>query len=100
MDSSHSEMEGNYMEPLFRLALIRPAVAQDPVNPSIQTAQDSPLQIAIAEASQAEQPREALRQVTRAFVDGNEFIRDPGNNPLGGQLAALASTLDQLERQE
>jgi hypothetical protein len=56
------------MEPLFRLTLIRPAVAQDPGNPSISTTQDSPLQKALAEAANTEQPREALRQVAQNFV--------------------------------
>jgi hypothetical protein len=79
------------MEPLFRLALLRPAVTQDPANPSIRIAQDSPFQKALEEAARAEQAREALQRAARAFV--------AGATPLSAQLAALAAALDRLERQ-
>lgn len=87
------------MEPLFRLALIRPAVAQDPDNPSISIAQDSVFQRVLEEASQAERAREALQRAARAYVTEGDFIGDPGTNPLGVQLATLAAALDLLERQ-
>lgn len=86
------------MEPLFRLALMRPAIAQDPANPSIRTAQDSPFQKALVEASTAGRPSEALQRVARSFVAGSGFIGDPGTNPLSAELTALALTLDNLER--
>ena len=50
------------MEPLFRLTLIRPAVNQDESNPSIDLAQDTPLQKALEDAAKADKPREALRE--------------------------------------
>lgn len=53
------------MESLFRLALVRPAVAQDSANPSIPTAQDSPFQRELADAAGADRPREALQGVAR-----------------------------------
>jgi len=59
------------MEPLFRLALMRPAVAQDPANPSIRIAQDSSFQKALAEASRVERPREALQRVARCYTRSN-----------------------------
>src|SRR5215207_4746516 len=89
----------HYMESLFRLALNRPAVAQDPANPNIRISQDSPFQKNLAEASNTEQPRGALQQVARNFVTGNDFIGSPGANPLSDQLAALSASLDRLERQ-
>jgi len=88
------------MEPLFRLALIRPAVTQDPANPSIRIAQDSTFQRALAEASKAEQPRQALQRVARDFVAGADFIGNPDANALNAQLAALAVALGRLERDQ
>jgi hypothetical protein len=87
------------MEPLFRLALIRPAVGQDPANPSIRVAQDSPFQRALAEASNAERPREALQQVARDFIAAASFIGNPDANPLRAQLTTLSAALERLERQ-
>jgi hypothetical protein len=87
------------MESLFRLTLLRLAVAQDPANPSIGLAQDSPFQQTLEEASRVERAREALQRAARAFVAGTDFIGDPGANPLSAQLAALAAVFDRLERQ-
>jgi hypothetical protein len=87
------------MEPLFRLALVRPAVAQDPDNPSIRLSQDSPFQRDLAEALSTEGPREESQKVARDFVTNNGFIGNPGANPLSDQLTALAAPLDRLERQ-
>jgi hypothetical protein len=87
------------MEPLFRLALIRPAVAQDPDNPSIRLSHDSPFQRDLAEALSTERPREESQQVARDLVTNNGFIGNPGANPLSNQLTDLAASLDRLERQ-
>lgn len=87
------------MEPLFRFALIRPAIAQDPARPSIRLAQDSTLQKALAEAAKGERPRETLREIVRKFVASADFIGSPDANPFSAELAALASLLDRLERQ-
>ncbi len=85
------------LESLFRFTLIRPAVAQDPANPSIDLTQDSPFQKALADAAKAGQAREALLRHARAFVAGEDFIGNPGANPMGKQLAAFAVALDQFE---
>jgi hypothetical protein len=86
------------MEPLFRLRLLRPPVEQDPVNPSIATAQASQLQKDLAQAGSGAQPRDALQRVARAFVAGSDFIGSPAANPLSAPQAALGSALDTLER--
>jgi hypothetical protein len=91
------------MEPLFRLTLVRPAVTQDPANPSIDLAQDSPLQKALTQMStQATtaatiQPRSDYQRLARGFVASTDFIGDPAANPLNTQLDALADALDPLE---
>lgn len=87
------------MEPLFRLALIRPAVAQDPNKPSIPLAQGSPFQEALANAATVDPPRPALEDVARAFVASDAFIGDPAITPLSAGLAQLAAALDLLELQ-
>ncbi|MGF7213221.1 hypothetical protein GGE65_007858 [Skermanella aerolata] len=84
------------MEPLFRFALIRPPVAQDPDRLSISIAQDSPFQRALAEAAQSGQPRPELQRVARQFIADPTFIGDPRANPLSAQLVSLASELDRL----
>ncbi|MFN8591662.1 MAG: hypothetical protein U0031_09410 [Thermomicrobiales bacterium] len=85
------------MEPLFRLALIRPAVQQDPANPSIRIAQNTPFQAALAAAAAGDQPRGALVAVARMFVASDRFIGDPAITPGSAKLAALAAALDALE---
>ena len=88
------------LESLFRFTLIRPAVAQDPANPSIDLTQDSPFQKSLADAAKAEQPRQSLLRVARAFVTGEDFIGNPGANPMGTQLGAFAVALDQFENDQ
>jgi hypothetical protein len=87
------------MEPLFRLALIRPAIAQDPENPSIRVSQDSPFQTALAQAAQAAEPRPALQQVARDFIAHELFIGEPETTPLSTQLATFAAALERLGSQ-
>jgi len=86
------------MEPLFRLALIRPAVAQDPANPSIPTAQESDFQQALADALRTQRPREAAQRIARAFVASEDFLGSPAETPASRALAELAAALDELER--
>jgi hypothetical protein len=86
------------MEPLFRLALVRPAVEQDPANPSIDLTQDTPFQKALMEAAQSENPRDALMQVARSFVAGGDFIGSPAGSPLGAGSAKFSAALERLER--
>jgi hypothetical protein len=88
------------LESLFRFTLIRPAVAQDPANPSIDLTQDSPFQKSLADAAKAEQPRQSLLRISRAFVTGEDFIGNSGANPMGAQLAAFAVALDQFENDQ
>jgi hypothetical protein len=87
------------MEPLFRMMLARPAVSQDPANPSIDTTQDSPFQQALAKAATetSPPPRDAYQSLARAFVAGPDFIGEPAANPFNAQLAALAIALGKLE---
>jgi hypothetical protein len=86
------------MEPLFCLALIRPAVAQDPAHPSIPTAQGSTSQGTLPYAFTTGHPRQALQQVAREFVAGARFINDRVENPSSARLRALAAALDRLTR--
>src|SRR5687768_16102441 len=85
------------MEPLFRLVLMRPAIAQDPGNPSIDLAQDSPFQQGLADAAAAENAREALLRHARAFVAEPDFVGDPDTTPLAAQLAAFSFIVDELQ---
>lgn len=84
------------MEPLFRLVLVRPAVAQDPANPSLPTGQESDFQQALADALRTQRPREAAKRVARAFVAGDDFLGDPEGTPGNRPLADLAAALEDL----
>src|SRR4051794_10569917 len=85
------------MESLFRLLLARPAIAQDPDNPSIILAQETPFQDALRAAVTATEKRPAIEAAAIAFVAGSDFIGDPANTPLGAQLDELARSLDRME---
>src|SRR5437867_3400285 len=85
------------MENLFRLLLARPAVAQDPENPSIRLAQDTSFQGSLRSAVSATEKRTAIEAAATAFVDGPDFIGDPADTPLGDKLDELARRLDELE---
>ncbi|MCA2225917.1 hypothetical protein [Nonomuraea aurantiaca] len=77
--------------------LTRPAVAQDPDNPSIPLSQDTPFQQSLREAVEAPQRRTAIEEAATAFVAGPEFIGDPADTPLGAELDELAGRLDEME---
>jgi hypothetical protein len=85
------------MEPLFRFVLVRPAVAQDPENPSIDLAQETPFQQKLAEAAKAEQAYPALLRTAREFVNTPDFIGSLDANPLVDQLEKFGLALDDLE---
>src|SRR5689334_13453508 len=85
------------MEQLFRLALLRPAIAQDPASPSITLAQDTPFQKALADAAKTADPRPALLNAARGYIAGTTFIGTPGANPLAAKLATFEAALDKLE---
>ncbi|MFI1170387.1 hypothetical protein [Streptomyces melanogenes] len=84
------------MEPLFRMALIRPAVGQDPDQPSIELAQQSAFQDVLATASQSSTPRAEVRRVAGEFVASVRFIGAPAKTPLAAQTAAFAAALGRL----
>ena len=88
------------MENLFRLMLVRPAVAQDPENPSIDLTQDSPYQRALRKVVQDGGGRKGAETATAAYVGGPDYLGDPAGNPLADRLAALAARLDELETGE
>ena len=83
------------MENLFRLMLARPAVAQDPKNPSIDLTQESDFQNALREAVLG--GREGAEGVSRGYVESEEFLGDPADNPFAAELTDLAARLDDLE---
>ncbi|MET7329792.1 hypothetical protein [Nonomuraea sp. NPDC005650] len=85
------------MENLFRLMLTRPAVAQDPGNPSIPLGQDTPFQQSLREAVGAAQRRTAIEAAATAYVAGPDFIGDPADTPLGAELDRLTARLDEME---
>jgi hypothetical protein len=87
------------MEPLFRFVLNRPAVAQDPANPSIQLAQDSPYQTALRRF-EGSGNREGLTKLAVGFIASDLFIKSPEDTPLHGAIATLCAKLDELGRQE
>lgn len=84
------------MEALFRLALLRPPVEQDPEHPSIELAQETDFQRRLAEALGQENRRDAAIAVARAFIASPDFVRAPEENDLAAELAALADGLDAL----
>ncbi|MFD3521445.1 hypothetical protein [Streptomyces sp. NPDC058653] len=84
------------MEPLFRLALLRPAITQDPDNPSVELAQQTDFQQALAAASSAVDPRAELRRVVGGYVAGPLFIARPEQTPLARETAKFVAALDRL----
>ncbi|MFB7494521.1 hypothetical protein ACFC09_07400 [Streptomyces sp. NPDC056161] len=84
------------MEPLFRLALLRPAIAQDPENPSVELSQQTDFQRALSVASSTPDPRPELRRVVGEYVAGPLFVGKPEQAPLAKETARFAATLDRL----
>ncbi|MFE4633239.1 hypothetical protein ACFRJ1_07640 [Streptomyces sp. NPDC056773] len=84
------------MEPLFRIALMRPPVSQDPAHASIPLAQTSDLQTALAAAPSAPDPRAAARTAAGAFAASARFLGDPARTPLAAATAAFGAALDSL----
>jgi hypothetical protein len=87
------------MEPLFRFVLTCPPIAQDPDNPSIRLAQNSPYQLALLRLAGTGN-RQALKDLAARFIEGEDFIGSPDDTPLGGELAAFARALDELAQQD
>ena len=85
------------MEPLFRLMLVRPAVAQDPENPSIDLTQNSPLQDGLRHLPPGDGQRGGAKRLGAGYAGSADFIGNPDENPFAAQLAKLAAELDRLE---
>src|SRR3990172_1512181 len=86
------------METLFKFAQVRPAIEQSEETPSIQLAQATAFQQALAQARRGQSPRSDMKGVARQYVAGAEFVADPKGLALGDRLELLGATLDQLER--
>lgn len=84
------------MEPLFRLVLTRPAVAQDPKNPSIRLSQNTPYQVALLRLAGSGN-RQALKDLAKKFTETEDFLGTPSDTPLTEQIAAFSEALDGLE---
>lgn len=86
------------MEHLFRMMLARPAVAQDPKNPSIDLTQESPFQKELRRvASAGRDARSGIESSSAVFIRSIQFIGDPRENPIADEIAQLAAGLDHLE---
>lgn len=85
------------MENLFRLMLVRPAVTQDPEQPSILLAQDSDYQNAVRAAVDTGRGRDGVEEASAAYAASADFVADVGDTPIGAQLDELADRLDALE---
>ena len=85
------------MENLFRLTLMRPAVSQDPEQPSIQLDQASGYQDALRAAVASGTGRQAIEAASAQFAASDDFVQSVDEAPLGQQLDELADRLDALE---
>ena len=88
------------MEQLFRLVLMRPAIAQDQAAPSIRLEQKSKLQAELGQAQQAKDPRAAYKAAARRFADTDDFVRAADADAVQAKLATLSSALDELEAEK
>ena len=84
------------MEPLFRLMLLRPAVAQDPDNQSIELSSGTALQNALVGLGQGD-IRDKAVQHAKAFANSQNFIAEPEIHPLADALEKLTKSLDETE---
>ncbi|WP_307485008.1 hypothetical protein [Pseudarthrobacter sulfonivorans] len=85
------------MENLFRLMLVRPAVSQDPEQPSIPLDQESDYQNALRAAVASGEGRQAIEAASAQFAASEGFVHNVDEAPLGPQLDQLAVRLDALE---
>jgi len=84
------------MENLFRLMLLRPAVAQDKQNPSIRLTQISDYQAGLRAAMGHSEAWSEAASMSRAYVASEQFLGTPEDNPLEGKLADFDARLDGL----
>ncbi len=88
------------MESLFRMMLVRPAVAQDPANLSIDLTQASPFQAQLRQVAAAGgDVRGSAKTAASGYVAGPDFLGDSDENPMADKLADLNAALDELEAQ-
>jgi hypothetical protein len=85
------------VESLFRLALLRPPIAQDPDHPSIELEQGSAFQKKLAAALKNDDKRSAALAVARAYIGSALFVGDPAQNDLAKEIAAFDSSLATLK---
>jgi hypothetical protein len=85
------------MENLFRLMLLRPAVSQDPEQPSIELDQESAYQDALRAAVASGAGRPGVETVSAEYAGSADFVQGVGDTPLGRQLDELADRVDELE---
>lgn len=85
------------MENLFRLMLVRPAVSQDPEQPSIRLDQESDYQDALRAAVDSGAGRQAIEAASTQFAASDGFVQGIDGAPLGPQLDDLAARIDALE---
>lgn len=85
------------MENLFRLLLVRPAVSQDPKQPSIRLEQESAYQVALRAAVDSGVGRQAIEAASTQFAASDDFVENVDEAPLGQRLDELADRLDALE---
>ena len=86
------------MENLFRFILVRPAIAQDPANPSIDLTQQSAFQGQLREVVGAGgDTRGTAKNAAAGYVASPDFFGGPNENPLAAKLTKLGAELDNLE---
>jgi hypothetical protein len=85
------------MESLFRLMLVRPAVSQDPEQPSIELEQQSDYQDALRAGIAAGAGRPAIEATSADFAASDNFVGRVDGTPLGAKLDELAHRLDSVE---
>ena len=77
------------MENLFRLMLLRPAVSQDPEQPSIELDQESAYQDALRAAVAAGGGRKGVEAGSAEFAASADFVQGLGDTPLGQRQKLL-----------
>src|SRR5262245_23251403 len=97
--SPHTKRKEASMENLFRLMLVRPAIAQDTANPSINLTQASPFQDQLRNiVTTGGDIRGSAKTAAKAYVGGSEFLGRPDENPMAAKLMSLNAALDKLEK--
>ncbi|MEU4295193.1 hypothetical protein AB0E63_43830 [Kribbella sp. NPDC026596] len=77
--------------------LLRPAVGQDPEQPSIELEQESGYQDALRAVVASGGGRQGIEAVSAEFAGSDDFVPGIGDTPLGRRLDELADGIDALE---